>query len=124
MLRKITAREAYTPSGARKGTGAVMLTLECGHQVGYPLSKEPKRLANCPRCEQASASSAVAVVGSMLDEAIDLLLRIDDAYGRPSSDKRETADQVMDAINNWLGDNRIPRRKAGSQRDAQKPTTD
>ena len=42
-----------------------------------------------------------------LTEAESLLGRIDDAYDKPSWSDRETANTVMDSINDWLGDNRV-----------------
>lgn len=41
----------------------------------------------------------------LLGEAYGLLCRIDDAYDKPDWVDRETANTVMDDINDWLGDN-------------------
>jgi hypothetical protein len=42
-----------------------------------------------------------------LSEAEKLLSRIDNAYDKPDWSDRETANTVMDSINDWLGDNGV-----------------
>jgi len=49
-LRQIVKRERYFPMSAPTGTGSVMLTLECGHEVHCKQSKEPKYRARCWYC--------------------------------------------------------------------------
>ena len=49
-LRGIVKRQWYSPASAPHGTGSVMLTLKCGHEVHCKQSKEPKRRARCYHC--------------------------------------------------------------------------
>jgi hypothetical protein len=61
-----------------------------------------------PGCEWTSPERRLycwACAHRKLSEAELLLVRIDDAYEKPNWSNREEANVVMDAINDWLGDN-------------------
>lgn len=56
--RKVVKREPYQTPSHPNGTESVLITLECGHTVGYKGSREPKRFVICKQCQEIWEANA------------------------------------------------------------------